>query len=95
MRIDPGGKLNGTIFLSVGKMPLMSLSMNYVLNRTGTITFRTIANLTRMLLSSIWTCNMIVPTSLNFWLIALFSRALTHVRINGSQSGSERSSRSN
>lgn len=36
IRIGTNGELNGTIVFSLGKMPLMNLSVNYVQRRTET-----------------------------------------------------------
>lgn len=81
-----GGKFNGNIFLSLGKMPAKNLSNNYLQSKTRYARFRLILNLTRMQISEIWACNRTVPTAYTFWLV-LFSCGLAPELINGSQLG--------
>lgn len=59
-------ELNGIIFLLVGKMSLMKLSINDVPRRTETTRFPTIPNTTRMLLSPIPKYNTFFPRTSTF-----------------------------
>lgn len=72
--ISMGRQLNGAIFLSLGKVPLINLYINDVPKRSGTAKFLIFPNRARMRLFPIQTCKAIFLTTSTFSLVALFGR---------------------
>lgn len=84
--ISVGNEFNATIFCSVGKAPLIILSMMDVAVRTGSAKLLTVTNITPMELSSIWTSNTIVQKTSFVYLVDRFSSGLLQGCIVSSQS---------
>lgn len=73
-----GDELNGIIFLSVGKMPLINLSVTEVPRSTGTAKFLLNTNWKRMRLFPGHTYKRIIPMTFNLCLVTLFSCGLPY-----------------
>lgn len=84
--IGTGGELNGTIFLSLDRLPFTILAMNDVPRRKTISRFYTVLNMTRTPLSPIWAYNTIVQTTSNFRLVTSFSLGLSLGHTDGGQS---------
>lgn len=90
--IGIGRELNGTIFLSMWKMPLMNFLINDVPRRTENAKLLTVLVTKHMRLSPIWRCNELGPTTSILYMVALFGRGMSQTRIKGSQPRSAMSS---
>lgn len=94
VEIRTGSLLNCNIFISMGKLLSMYLSIQTVPRSTETTKFLKIQKIARMRHSSIRTCNTIVSMPSTLWLVACFRRRLSVTGINGSQTSLARFCRS-